>query len=119
MADFLFMNQVEYAGLYGTDAYPKAPVVLKRGADGAELIRDGMEHHVPAAPVREIDPIGAGEVLAGVFLALHAQGLSEEGALRHAVAVATSSVTEFGVDGPQRSAALARISAEVAGPPDT
>jgi sugar/nucleoside kinase (ribokinase family) len=116
LADLLFMNQVEYTGLYGADAYPKSLVVLKCGADGAELVRDGMEHRVPAAAVHEIDPIGAGEVLAGVFLALHAQGLSEESALRHAVAAATSSVTEFGVDGPQRTAALARIRSEVAGP---
>jgi sugar/nucleoside kinase (ribokinase family) len=116
LADLLFMNQVEYTGLYGADAHPKSPVVLKRGADGAELIRDGMGHRVPAAPVHEIDPIGAGEVLAGVFLALHAQGLSEERALQHAVAAATSSVTEFGVDGPQRTGALARIREEVAGP---
>jgi sugar/nucleoside kinase (ribokinase family) len=114
LADLLFMNQVEYSGLYGTDSYPKSPVVLKHGGGGAEFIRDGMRHRVPAAPVHEVDPIGAGEVLAGVFLALHAQGLPEELALRHAVAVATSSVSEFGVDGPQRTAALTRIRTGVA-----
>jgi sugar/nucleoside kinase (ribokinase family) len=117
LADLLFMNQVEYVGLYGADAYPKSPVVLKRGAGGAEFMRDGMKHRVPAAPVHEIDPIGAGEVLAGVFLALHAKGLPEERALQHAVAAATSSVTEFGVDGPQRTAALIRIRAQVTGSP--
>jgi sugar/nucleoside kinase (ribokinase family) len=117
LADLLFMNQVEYAGLYGAAECPKSPIVLKRGADGAEFIRDGMEHRVPAMPAQEIDPIGAGEVLAGVFLALHAQGLPEKRALRHAVAAATSSVTEFGVDGPHRAAAIARIRAEIAGPP--
>jgi sugar/nucleoside kinase (ribokinase family) len=114
LADLLFMNETEYEGLYVADAYPKSPVILKRGADGAELIRGGMKHRVHAAPVHEVDPIGAGEVLAGVFLALHAQGLSEEHALRHAVAAATSSVTEFGVDGPHRTAALTRIRTEVA-----
>jgi sugar/nucleoside kinase (ribokinase family) len=117
LADLLFMNETEYEGLYSVDAYPKSPVILKRGAYGAELIRGGMKHRVHAATVHEVDPIGAGEVLAGVFLALHAQGLSEERALHYAVAAATSSVTEFGVDGPQRSGALARIRAEVAGRP--
>jgi sugar/nucleoside kinase (ribokinase family) len=117
LADLLFMNQVEYAGLYGTDAYPKSCIVLKHGAGGAEFIRDGMQHRVDAASVHEVDPIGAGEVLAGVFLALHAQGLSEERALDYAVAAATSSVTEFGVDGPQLTDALIRIRAEVANSP--
>lgn len=115
LADLLFMNQDEYAGLYGADSYPKSPVVLKHGANGAEFVRDGMRHPVPAPRVLEVDPIGAGEVLAGVFLALHIQGLPEERALRHAVAAATSSVTEFGVDGPQRTSALNRIGAEVVG----
>lgn len=117
LANLLFMNQVEYAGLYGNDGYPKSPVVLKRGVDGAEFIRDGMTHRVRAPQVHEVDPIGAGEVLAGVFLALHVQGLPEEHALRHAVAAATNSVTEFGVDGPRRAAALTRIRVQVASSP--
>lgn len=119
LADLLFMNQVEYEGLYGADTLPKSPVVLKHGAEGAEFIRDGMKHRVPASHVHEVDPIGAGEVLAGVFLALHAQGLSEERALHYAVAAATSSVTEFGVDGPQRTDELKRIRAEVASSVET
>ena len=114
MADLIFLNKVEYDGLYQAHEYPKPAVVLKYGAGGAELIRDGMKHRVPAETVDEIDPIGAGEILAGVFLALHARGLSEERALHHAVDVATRSVTEFGVDGPQRTQALTRIKAEVA-----
>jgi sugar/nucleoside kinase (ribokinase family) len=113
LADLIFMNKAEYDGLYQAHEYPKSPVVLKYGADGAELIRDGMKHRVPAEPVDEIDPIGAGEILAGVFLALQARGLSDERALRHAVDTATRSVTEFGVDGPQRTRALARIKTEV------
>ena len=60
LADLLFMNEAEYAGLYSADIYPKAPVVLKRGAAGAELVRDGMRHHVRAPVVHEVDPIGAG-----------------------------------------------------------
>jgi sugar/nucleoside kinase (ribokinase family) len=113
LADLLFMNETEYEGLYSADIYPKSPVVLKHGAAGAELIRDGMRHHVRAPVVHEVDPIGAGEVLAGALLALHARGLSEEQALRYAVAAATSSITEFGVDGPLLAAELIRIGTEV------
>jgi sugar/nucleoside kinase (ribokinase family) len=113
LADLLFMNETEYEGLYSAGIYPKSPVVLKHGAAGAELIRDGMRHRVGAAVVHEVDPIGAGEVLAGVFLALRARGLSEEHALHYAVAAATRSVTEFGVDGPLLAAELTRIGTEV------
>jgi sugar/nucleoside kinase (ribokinase family) len=115
LADLLFMNEVEYAGLYGAYVYPKSPFVLKYGAGGAEFVRDGMRHRIAAPRVPEVDPIGAGEVLAGVFLALHARELSEKRALRYAVAAATSSVTEFGVDGPQRTGTLSRIRAEIFG----
>ena len=115
LADLLFMNTAEHDGLYGADSYPKSPVVLKHGAEGAELIRDGMTHRVRAAPVHAVDPVGAGEILAGVFLALHAGGLPEEQALSYAVTAATSSVTEFGVDGPQRTNALARIRRDLSG----
>jgi sugar/nucleoside kinase (ribokinase family) len=115
LADLLFMNQAEYAGLYGNDGHPKSPLVLKHGAGGAEFTSDGTTHRARARRVREVDPVGAGEVLAGVFLALRARGLSAPQALRHAVAAATSSVTEFGVDGPRRAAALARIRGQVAG----
>jgi sugar/nucleoside kinase (ribokinase family) len=113
LADLLFMNETEYQGLYGADTYPKSPVVLKHGAAGAEFVRDGMEQWAHAVQVHEVDPIGAGEVLAGVFLALQARGLSEEYALHYAVSAATSSVTEFGVDGPQLTQTLARINSEV------
>lgn len=115
LADLLFMNEDEYEGLYSPEAYPKSPVVLKHGARGAEFLRDGMKHPVRAPSVREVDPIGAGEVLAGVFLALHAKGLPEESALHYAVAAATTSVTEFGVDGPLRTLALASIRRELEG----
>ncbi|HEY6791239.1 MAG TPA: carbohydrate kinase family protein [Trebonia sp.] len=115
LADLVFVNTAEYEGLYGADSYPKSPVVLKHGAEGAEFIRDGLRHWARATPVHAVDPIGAGEVLAGVFLALHADGLPEEDALRYAVTAATTSVTEFGVDGPQRTSALALIRKELAG----
>ena len=57
--------------------------------------------------------IGAGEILAGAFLALRARGLTEEQALTYSVAVAARSVTEFGVAGPAVAGELERVRAEL------
>jgi sugar/nucleoside kinase (ribokinase family) len=65
-----------------------------------------------------VDPIGAGEILAGSFLALRARGLAEDLALTYSVAAATRSVTEFGVAGPGVTAELQRVRAELATVPD-
>jgi sugar/nucleoside kinase (ribokinase family) len=113
LADMIFLNQVEYNGLYAEDYYPKAPTILKRGPGGADFIADGMSRHVSAPAVPEVDPIGAGEVLAGTFLALRARGLQEIEALTYAVSAASSSVTESGVDGPELAKALALIQRQV------
>ena len=67
----------------------------------------------PALPDRDIgqvvDDTGAGEILAGVYLALRARGLAEDQALGYAVRAASSSVTEFGVDGPHLTRELTAI----------
>jgi sugar/nucleoside kinase (ribokinase family) len=109
LADMIFLNLAEYNGLYNEIRYPKAPTILKHGPGGADFIADGMSRHVSAPAVREVDPIGAGEVLAGAFLALRARGLQEIEALNYAVSAATSSVTESGVDGPELAKGLALI----------
>lgn len=112
-ANLVFMNETEYAGLYGQSSAPKAPLVLKRGRDGASIVVDGLPRDVHAAPVAHVvDPTGGGEVLAGVFLALCADGLEEIDALKHAARAAASCVEEFGVNGPRLKAALAAIRAE-------
>jgi sugar/nucleoside kinase (ribokinase family) len=113
-ANLLFMNQAEYDGLYGSGPPPKAPLILKRGRDGARIIADGLPRDVRVPPVaRVVDPTGGGEILAGVFLALRAVGLEEVTALKYAARAAASCVEEYGVHGPRLSAALADIRAEV------
>ena len=99
-ADLIFVNEAEYRGLYGARPYLSAPAILKRGPAGAEFRTQGIRYRIPAPEVDEVDPIGAGELLAGSFLALRARGLAEDRALSYSVAVATRSVTEFGVAGP-------------------
>jgi sugar/nucleoside kinase (ribokinase family) len=90
------------------------PTVLKHGPAGAEFLADGCRYRVPAPRVTEVDPIGAGEILAGAFLALRARGLADEQALSCAVIAAASSVTEFGVAGPSVTRELYRVRDELA-----
>lgn len=112
-ADLIFLNDVEYQGLYGSNPHPGVPTILKHGPGGAEFLADGMRHPVPAPRVDEVDPIGAGEILAGAFLALRAGGWPADQALAYAVAAATSSVTEFGVTGPALTQQLRRVRDEL------
>jgi ribokinase len=55
---------------------------VKRGAAGAAMVLDGAMHEAPAAPVREVDPTGAGDAFDGVVLAALARGAAPEDALR-------------------------------------
>jgi sugar/nucleoside kinase (ribokinase family) len=112
-ADLIFLNEAEHRALYHGRPHPSVPTILKHGPAGAEFLADGARHRVPASPVDEVDPIGAGEILAGAFLALRARGLAEGRALSHAVAAATRSVTEFGVAGPGVTRELNRVREEV------
>lgn len=114
LADLIFMNEAEYHGLYRENEIPKAATILKHGPRGADYIADGMTHVASAIPaVHVVDDTGAGEILAGVYLALHAHGLAEDQALGYAVRAASSSVTEFGVDGPHLTRELIAIRDEL------
>jgi fructokinase len=115
--DLIFMNQVEYDRLYG-DAQlpvPKAPLVVKRGPAGARLLVDGHPQEMEAPAPRVVDPTGGGEVLAGVFLALRADGLPERVALKYAVRASASCVEDYGVTGSHLTAELDAIRREVVG----
>jgi len=112
--DLIFMNQAEYDGLYG-DAQlpvPKAPLIVKRGPSGARLIVDGHPQEVEAPVAQLVDPTGGGEVLAGVFLALRADGLPERRALKYAVRAAAACVADYGVTGSHLTAELEVIRVE-------
>lgn len=111
-ADLIFLNQEEYDGLY-RDNVPRAPRILKRGSEGATLTADGLVHHVPADDTQVLDPIGGGEILAGVFLALRTDGRSECDALKYAVRAATRCVEDHGVTGPHLTAELEAIRLKV------
>ena len=112
-ADLVFLNETENRGLYNDRGRPSAPTVLKHGPAGAEFLTTEGRHGVPAPAADEVDSVGAGEILAGAFLALRARGLAADRALNYAVAVATRSVTEWGVAGQGVVRELARIREEL------
>jgi len=96
-ADLVFLNEEEHR-LLGLPADSEA--VLKLGACGARYLTRGAVHRVASAPVDVVDTTGAGDLLAGVFLASRLKGVGPVEALARAVRAATASVTAFGVDGP-------------------
>jgi sugar/nucleoside kinase (ribokinase family) len=112
-ADLIFLNEIEYRSLYNERSRLPAPTILKLGAGGAEFLAEGAWYPIQSPPVDEVDPVGAGEILAGSFLALRARGLAVDRALAFAVAVAARSVTEFGVTGPAVTSELQRVREEL------
>ena len=98
-ADTIFTNETEWQVMqqFGDDFINK-PIIIKRGKDGAVYKSKGEIFIIPAPKVSAVDFSGAGDVLAGAFLALRAQGISIEIALKKAVDLASYSVTEFGVE---------------------
>ncbi|MFY9930648.1 MAG: carbohydrate kinase family protein [Streptosporangiaceae bacterium] len=112
-ADLVFLNQAEYQELFGGIRRPRGPVIVKYGAGGAELLGPDPVPLVMAPAMTEVDPVGAGEILAAVFLSLRLRGLDRAAALERAVGVASVSVTEFGVAGDGVRRELARLRDEL------
>lgn len=108
-ADLVFLNAEEHRILFSRMPPPDVPMVLKAGPAGATYADGDVREHAPAPPAQAIDTTGAGELLAGAFLALLAGGVPRPAALGYAVEVASAKVAEFGVDGPLVSAALERV----------
>lgn len=98
-ASMIFTNEAEIQTLrqFGDIAFDK-PVIIKRGKDGAFYSNGEETLMVPAPNTKAIETSGAGDVLAGAFLAQRAQGIPVRAALEEAVRVASLSVTEFGVE---------------------
>jgi sugar/nucleoside kinase (ribokinase family) len=113
LADLIFINEAEYRGLYRDNDAPKAPTILKHGPRGADYISDGMPQSASAVAVAQVvDDTGAGEILAGVY---SPSGPAAWPRTRHWTtrSAASSSVTEFGVDGPHLTGELTAIRDEV------
>ena len=95
----IFLNEEELTMLrnYGGISFT-VPLILTKGGQGAVYIDGSITITVPAPCVKVVDTTGAGDILAGVFLALCAKNVPVEQALEKAVSVASQSVTDFGVE---------------------
>lgn len=95
--DIVFVNRAEFDVLAAvTTTHPH--VIAKADRDGAKVVVFGeIVDLVPTKKVVVRDATGAGDILAGVYLACKVEGSSQTEALRQAVHLATKSVTEVGV----------------------
>ncbi|MBP2370609.1 PfkB family carbohydrate kinase [Pseudonocardia parietis] len=73
-----------------------ATVVVRDGARGCVLIRDGQAERVPAPPVEAVDTNGAGDAHCGVLAAELLRGADWPEAVRRANAAAALAVTRYG-----------------------
>lgn len=100
--DLVFINMEELSNI--KNAYPdfklNKPMILKKGPLGAVYIdkENDLRINIPAPKVKMVDSTGAGDILAGVFLAKLAQGINIKNALTYAVNMASKSVSNFGVE---------------------
>jgi sugar/nucleoside kinase (ribokinase family) len=76
--DVLFATAREHAALGGHALAPT--VVVKRGALGCRILRDGRETDLPAVPVQAVDSTGAGDAFAAGYLVGGAQLALQAGA---------------------------------------
>ena len=115
-AAMVFCNDRAMAALGGEPAVvlPRMgvrSVVRTRGASGATLFEAGGATHVPAPAGAVVDTTGAGDCLAGWFVARRVAGDVPEAALRAAVAAATWSCGRAGAQSSFPSAADMGVSA--------
>lgn len=111
-SDLRFLNDEELRLLFANEALPR-PAVTKHGAKGATFLDTNLTWYAPAEQVTSVDTTHAGEILAGVFLALRLANVDYSTALSRAVRAATAKVTQFGVDGDRLLRALAEVREEM------
>lgn len=71
-------------------------IVLKRGASGTSFYDNTGEIHVPAYPIEEVDPTGAGDSFAGTFVTCWLRDMHPGEALRLAAASGARAVAVKG-----------------------
>lgn len=94
---FVFVNRKEYAIIKST-VNQCADAIVKCDQEGAYYLHSGKKRfHIPTHRIVVKDATGAGDILAGTFLACHLTGQPLNKSLRQATEIATQSVTEVGV----------------------
>jgi 2-dehydro-3-deoxygluconokinase len=104
-ADIAFVSLEEADVIFGAggpedvaEALTSGPaeIVVTLGSEGAVAFVNGSEVRVAAPPLETVDATGAGDALAGVYLAERVAGVPAERALARAVAAATLSCRYLG-----------------------
>jgi len=99
-ADIFFCNESEAVGLFGSVdeacTRPGKVLFITRGPRGAKVVLGDYATDIPAVPVRELDPTGAGDTFCGTVLALLALGAHPVIAAEHGVAAAAEMITGVG-----------------------
>jgi len=100
LADFFFCNESEAAGLFGSVERARTPtgkvLFITRGPKGARVVLGNYATDIPAVPVRELDPTGAGDTFCGTVLAFLAQGAHPVIAAEYGVTAAAEMITGVG-----------------------
>jgi sugar/nucleoside kinase (ribokinase family) len=98
-AAVVFVNAAEFATLSALmDVACLAALVVSDGPCEARLLRYGcVTTTAQPAHVIPVEVTGAGDILAGTFLAATMRGLSDDGALREGVTAATQSIRAPGL----------------------
>ncbi len=100
VADVFFCNRSEAIALFGgLDSARTAAgklLFITMSAAGARVIQGRHATDVPAVPVEELDPTGAGDTFCGTVLAHLGRGVHPVLAARHGVAAAAEMVREVG-----------------------
>lgn len=71
-------------------------VIIKRGSRGASLYMESGDMHIPAYPVQEVDPTGAGDCFGGTYISCINQGIEPIEAIRYAAVAGAMAVTKKG-----------------------
>ena len=104
-ADIVFASDEEAELLFGVASAAEvaralggrpSEIVLTLGSAGAEALADGSELRATPPSVEMVDASGAGDALAGAYLAERVAGTSPERALARGVTAATLSCRSFG-----------------------
>lgn len=105
-ADYFFMNENEAQGLFGTpEQWPQRTTAsgkrlfITNGANGAYVITEHGQTHVPTPTATEVDPTGAGDTFCGTTLAHLAHGITPTLAATHATQAAAHMIQHIGPNG--------------------
>lgn len=112
-ADLVFMNKEECRLLFSDHPLPSGTLIVKDGENGACAKNGDDWIHVPAPSCKAIDTTGAGEILAGAFLALRMLGLETEISLSYAVRLASAKVVDFGLSGQALRETISSVRSEI------